>query len=67
MEGQECGAVGLRLLLERIENPRQPGTPARRVQVASRIIERRSTGPCKGGVHPDDRMVLGQEPRIVPV
>lgn len=67
MEGQECGAVGLRLLLERIENPRQPGTPARRVQVASRIIERRSTGPCKGGVHPDDRMVLGQEPRVVPV
>ncbi|WP_454850859.1 LacI family DNA-binding transcriptional regulator [Rhizobium binxianense] len=47
MEGQECGAVGLRLLLERIENPRLPGMPARRINVASRIIERRSAGPCK--------------------
>jgi LacI family transcriptional regulator len=47
MEGQECGAVGLRLLLERIENPRLPGMPARRIMVASRIIERRSAGPCK--------------------
>lgn len=47
MEGQECGAVGLRLLLERIENPRLPGMPARRIHVASRIIERRSAGPCK--------------------
>jgi LacI family transcriptional regulator len=47
MEGQECGAVGLRLLLERIENPRQPGAPARRINIASRIVERRSAGPCK--------------------
>ncbi|MBY3488654.1 LacI family DNA-binding transcriptional regulator [Rhizobium laguerreae] len=47
MEGQECGAVGLRLLLERIENPRLPGMPARRIMIASRIIERRSAGPCK--------------------
>ncbi len=47
MEGQECGAVGLRLLLERIETPRRPGDPARRVNIASRIIERRSAGPCK--------------------
>ncbi|MBX5171795.1 LacI family DNA-binding transcriptional regulator [Rhizobium sp. NZLR1b] len=47
MEGQECGAVGLRLLLERIENPRLPGMPARRVMIASRIVERRSAGPCK--------------------
>jgi LacI family transcriptional regulator len=67
MEGQECGAVGLRLLLERIENPRQPGTPARRVQVASRIIERRSTGPCRDPAHPRDRAAPRQEPRIVPV
>lgn len=67
MEGQECGAVGLRLLLERIENPRQPGTPARRVQVASRIIERRSTGPCRDPAHPSDRAASRQEPRIVPV
>jgi len=43
MEGQECGAVGLRLLVERIENPRLPGMPARRIYIASRIIERRST------------------------
>ncbi|TCL71125.1 LacI family DNA-binding transcriptional regulator [Rhizobium sp. BK251] len=50
MEGQECGAVGLRLLLERIENPRQPGSPARRIHVASRIVERRSAGPCKTAV-----------------
>ncbi|EUB99631.1 transcriptional regulator, LacI family [Rhizobium sp. CF080] len=67
MEGQECGAVGLRLLLERIENPRQPGTPARRVYVASRIVERRSSGPCKGGAHPSDQAVSRQEPRIISV
>ncbi|CAN7688355.1 LacI family DNA-binding transcriptional regulator [Neorhizobium sp. LjRoot104] len=67
MEGQECGAVGLRLLLERIENPRQPGTPARRVHVASRIVERRSTGPCKDPAHPADRSAPRQEPRIVSV
>lgn|GEM_PF-302340 len=54
MEGQECGAVGLRLLVERIEHPRQPGTPARRVNIASRIIERRSTGPCKQLTKHDD-------------
>lgn len=47
MEGQECGAVGLKLLLERIEEPRRPGSPARRIYVASRIVERRSTGPCR--------------------
>ncbi|KAB1111507.1 LacI family transcriptional regulator [Neorhizobium galegae] len=67
MEGQECGAVGLRLLLERIENPRQPGTPARRIHVASRIVERRSTGPCKDPAHSGERTVVRQEPRIVPV
>ncbi|MGO6701850.1 LacI family DNA-binding transcriptional regulator [Rhizobium ruizarguesonis] len=53
MEGQECGAVGLRLLLERIENPRLPGMPARRIMIASRIIERRSAGPCKVAVSLD--------------
>jgi LacI family transcriptional regulator len=47
MEGQECGSVGLRLLLERIEQPKLPGMPARRINIASRIIERRSVGPCK--------------------
>jgi LacI family transcriptional regulator len=50
MEGQECGTVGLQLLMERIEHPRQPGNPARRIYVASRIIERRSTGPCRAAV-----------------
>ncbi|WP_434729624.1 LacI family DNA-binding transcriptional regulator [Rhizobium binae] len=53
MEGQECGAVGLRLLLERIENPRLPGMPARRIMIASRIIERRSAGPCKAAASVD--------------
>ncbi len=67
MEGQECGAVGLRLLLERMEKPRQPGTPARRVQVASRIVERRSTGPCKDAAHSGDRAASRQEPRILSV
>ena len=45
MEGQECGAAGLRLLVERIEKPRLPGMPAYRIYVASHIIERRSSGP----------------------
>lgn len=47
VEGQEIGAAGLRLLLERIESPRLPNAPARRVCIASRIIERRSVGPCR--------------------
>jgi len=51
MEGQECGAVGLRLLLERIERPRLPGDPARRINIASRMIERRSAGPCASAPH----------------
>ncbi|MBW6425088.1 LacI family transcriptional regulator [Rhizobium sp. XQZ8] len=45
MEGQECGAVGLRLLVQRIENPRLPGMPACRIYIASHIVERRSSGP----------------------
>jgi LacI family transcriptional regulator len=44
-QGQESGTVALRLLDERIHMPRQPGQPARRVQVVARIIERRSAGP----------------------
>lgn len=47
VEGQEIGAAGLRLLLERIKMPRAPEGPARRVLIASRIVERRSTGPRK--------------------
>ncbi|MGK6317251.1 LacI family DNA-binding transcriptional regulator [Neorhizobium sp. DT-125] len=54
MEGQECGTVGLQLLVERMERPRQQGMPARRIYVASRIIERRSTGPCKDAAHVND-------------
>lgn len=54
MEGQECGAVGLQLLVERIERPRQQGMPARRIYVASKIIERRSTGRCKDVVGLND-------------
>jgi LacI family transcriptional regulator len=40
------GAVGLRLLLERIECDPGQAFVARRVQIASRIIVRRSSGPC---------------------
>ena len=47
VEGQEIGVVGLQLLLERIRSPKLPDGPARRVQIASRIIERRSAGPRK--------------------
>lgn len=47
VEGQEIGAVALQLLLERIRDPRSPGRPARRIQIASRIVERRSAGPRK--------------------
>jgi LacI family transcriptional regulator len=46
VEGQEMGAVGLRLLLERIESDPDQSFVARRVQIASRIIVRRSTGRC---------------------
>jgi LacI family transcriptional regulator len=47
VEGQEIGAAGLRLLLERIRTPRLPDGPARRILIASRIVERRSAGPRK--------------------
>ena len=45
VEGTEMGAVALRLLLERIDAGISATTPARRIQIASRIIERRSAGP----------------------
>jgi LacI family transcriptional regulator len=45
VEGAEMGAVALRLLLERIESGAGTEAPARRIQIASRIIERRSAGP----------------------
>ena len=45
VEGGEIGAVALRLLLERIAQGRDATAPARRIMIASRIIERRSTGP----------------------
>ncbi|MDR9805645.1 LacI family DNA-binding transcriptional regulator [Rhizobium hidalgonense] len=61
MEGQEAGAVGLSLLIERIENPRLSGMPARRVMIASRIVERRSAGPCTGCTEPS-RATLGGKP-----
>jgi LacI family transcriptional regulator len=47
MEGCEMGAVALRLLLDRIESGAPFDAPARRVLIASRIIERRSSGPLR--------------------
>lgn len=43
--GTEMGAVAFRLLIDRINEGRERGYP-RRVLVASKIIERRSTGPA---------------------
>jgi LacI family transcriptional regulator len=45
VEGAEIGAVALRLLLERIATGHAPDAPARRILIASKIIERRSAGP----------------------
>jgi LacI family transcriptional regulator len=47
VEGAEIGAVGLRLLVERIDAGE--AGPARRVQIVSRLVERRSSGPCPVG------------------
>ncbi len=46
MHGAEIGAVALRLLLDRINEGSERRGPPRRVLVASKIIERRSTGPA---------------------
>lgn len=47
VHGAEMGAVALRLLIDRInERGTTPGLP-RRVLIASKIIERRSSGPVK--------------------
>lgn len=45
VEGAEMGVAALRLLLERIRAGGSSGVPAQRIQIASRIIERRSAGP----------------------
>jgi len=46
VEGVEFGAVAVRLLLERLEAKGEGDHPARRVLITSRLIERRSCGPC---------------------
>eukprot|EP01037_Dinobryon_pediforme_P004270 gene4270-4320_t len=61
VQGAEMGAVALRLLLERIETGAGVEAPARRVQIASRIIERRSAGPLSAAepnVHPARRAAV---------
>jgi LacI family transcriptional regulator len=55
MNGAEIGAVALQLLIERInERGETPGLP-RRVQVASQLIERRSSGPARAAAAPPIR------------
>jgi len=44
--GTELGAVALRLLIDRINEGNGPRRLARRVQVPSRLIERKSAGPA---------------------
>lgn len=46
VHGEEMGATALRLLLERIKDPKSNGSPAKRILIASTIIERRSSGPA---------------------
>ncbi len=46
VQGAVMGAAALRLLIERIETPPAERLPARRVLIASRFVERRSSGPC---------------------
>ena len=54
VEGVEFGAVAVRLLVERIETRGESNHPARRVLIASRLIERRSCGPCPGTIRSED-------------
>lgn len=49
LDGREMGAVALRLLLERIERPPEPGAPVLRIHVVSPLVERRSSGPAPRG------------------
>jgi len=56
VEGTEIGAVGLRLLVERIDAG--DGGPARRVQIVSRLVARQSSGPC-----PVVALSVGGQPR----
>ena len=49
VQGAEIGAVALRLVLERIAAGPSGDAPARRVLIASRLIERRSTGAALSG------------------
>lgn len=49
VQGAEMGAAALRLLLERIDTPPAARLPARRILIASTLIERQSCGPAKLG------------------
>ncbi|MGO1077889.1 LacI family DNA-binding transcriptional regulator [Inquilinus sp. CA228] len=44
--GAEMGAAAVRLLIERIKAGRPPYEPPQRILIASKIVERRSSGPC---------------------
>ncbi len=46
VHGAEMGAAGVRLLIERIRQGRPPHEPPQRILIASKIVERRSSGPC---------------------
>jgi LacI family transcriptional regulator len=60
IEGAEMGAAALRLLLERMQAGRDRDAPARRIMIASRIIERRSAGPLRPA---DAAAPAGRAPR----
>lgn len=49
VQGAEMGAAALRLLLERLDQPPAARLPARRILIASTLIERQSCGPARGG------------------
>ncbi|TSD86381.1 LacI family transcriptional regulator [Mycobacterium sp. KBS0706] len=46
VHGAEMGAAAVRLLIERIRQGRPPYDPPQRILIASKIVERRSSGPC---------------------